>query len=305
MSCTCSPQALLSASHPTLWAVKTYLDLISKSDRLTYGSGLSRLYTLSAGLATLNETDIIDMTNKAVKMNLIPKSLDTFMGMSILKNCYLYGTLLSDIITDRVIGIANGDIENPPETVRHNPERARRAYYVPPVTFVRRLQKALIGEFDSTSPVRLEDVALETNLLMAQLERNEGVNTPTQASWGALVSCVEKLLELLRSESIYGADRNDYKLRARPALKILWFIAKLLTGDLTDKPSRADMMAVDLDRRVCMSDGTLAAIPFPIKQSTSIFEEYELSSGISMKGRAYLAAVAAAAFHRCKTSEEG
>lgn len=311
MTCTCSPSNQLSASHPTLWAVKTYLDLISKSDRLIPGTGLRRLYSMTHGLATLNETDIVDMTNKAQSLGLIPKNLDGFMNQAILKNCYIYGGILSDNINDRIIGIANGDIQNPVGSVRFNEQRARRAYYVPAITFIKRLQKALKTDFGSPyrdeqlPAISLEQVSEETFLLLGQYQRNEGTITDQETAYGALIECVEKLLSILQNEAMYVDQASDYRKRSRHALRILWFIAKLLNGDLTDKPARGDLARVDLENKINMSDGTLAAIPFPIKQSVSLFEDYDAPSGVTMKGRIYLAAVAAAAFHRCIESDEG
>lgn len=309
MTCTCSPSNQLSISNPTLWAVKTYLDLISKPDRLVPGSGIRRLYSLSHGLSTLNETDIIDMTEKSMKLGLIPKDLTGFMTVAVLRNCHIYGGLVSDIINDRIIGIANGDVYNQSGSVRSNEQRARRAYYVPPITFIKRLQKALkddIGSIytDTQLPaVTLESVSGEGVLLLGHYQRSEGTITDQETAYGALVECVEKLLHILKTEATYVDRSSDYRKRSRHALRILWVIAKLLVGDLTDKPARGDLARVDLDNKINMSDGTLAAIPFPIKQSINLFEDYDAPSGVTMKGRMYLAAVAAAAFHRCEESD--
>jgi hypothetical protein len=275
------------------------------------GTGLRRLYTLSHGLSTLNETDIIDMTEKALRLGILPRSLDAFMNTAILRNCHIYGGVLSDIVNDRIIGIANGDIQNPVGSVRNNEQRARRAYYTPSIVFINRLQKALNQDlgpvFNSHElpAISLENIAEETMLTLSHYQRNEGTITDQETAYGALVECVEKLLSILKNEAMYAEGACDYRKRSRHALRILWFIAKLLTGDLTDKPSRGDLARVDLENRLNLSDGTLAAIPFPIKQSLSLFEDYDAPSGVTMKGRTYLAAVAAAAFHRCKESDEG
>lgn len=311
MTCTCSPSNLLSASNPKLWAVKAYLDLISKSDRLVPGSGTRRIYAMSHGLSTLNETDIIDMTNKSMALGIIPRDLSGFMNKAILRNCYIYGTILSDIINDRIVDIANGTVENPAGEVRNNSERARRYYYVPSPVFLARLQRAI--KTDSGSPYRdvhlpavsIESAAQEAMMMMVQYVRTEGTITDQHAAWGTLVSVVEKLVFILRNEDIYAVPGSDYRTKSRHALRILWVIAKFLTGDLSEHPSQGDQAAVDLEKRYNMSDGTLAAIPFPIKSSMSLFEDYDAPSGVTMKGRAYLAAAAAAAFHRCRTNDEG
>lgn len=311
MTCTCSPHAKLQAAHPTLWAIKTYLDLITKSDPLTYGDGLKRLWTMSAGSTTLNDEDVEGMTNKAIKLGLIPHSLNSFLRKSIVKNCYIYGTFLSDSINDRIIGIANGDIENQPAQVRYDPSRGRRAFYTPTPMFMTRLQRALKednGTVYHSSPapsVTLENVALETNILLADMQRTEGSISPHENAYGAIVTSVEKLLSILRNEAIYDPKEYDSQRRAGHALKILWFIAKLLNGDLTTKPAREDLAVVDLENKLQITDGTLAAIPFPIRQSIDLFQDYGTPCGVSMKGRTYLAAVAAAAFHRCRTVDEG
>lgn len=302
----------IEPAPPVLWAVKSYLDLISRDDALVYGPGLKRLYTMSSGLATYNDEDIDAATAKAEKMGLIPFSLHSFMMTSILKNCFLYGGVLSDLINERIVSIANGDVQNPEPTVKYSPIAARRHFYVPPATFIKRALKAINEDTGyhtnwggHPNVTTVQDVANEADFILTQMTGNEGHIFPGESSFGALAKVVSGLLGILEMESTYPSDSLDYRRRSRGALKILWFIAKLLLGDLSVRPERKDINLVDLERKIHMADGTLAAIPFPIPQSIALFNEYGSSSGVSMKGRFYLAAVSAAAFDRRSLNSEG
>ena len=294
----------IQPANKFLWAVKTYLDLISKDDPLVYGSGLKRLYAMTSGIATLNDSDIEAIVSKSERLNLIPQNLHGFMTSSILKNIELYGRELQRLINDRIVSIANGDISNAVPFLKFSAVEARRFFYVPPTTFINRLQKALIDDtgyhgYGSGQPQvnTFQDVANDAVVLLTQMQINEGYSTPTQTSWGALTKCVEGLVETLESEAKYPVPDRDYRIRARACLKILWFIAKLLIGDLTVKPLRQDVNMVDLDQRLNLSDGTLASIPFPLPQTVSLFSDDD-GRGITLKGRFYLSAISAAAFYR-------
>jgi len=108
---------------------------------------------------------------------------------------------------------------------------------------------------------------------------------------------VEEMVSVLKRAAEYPGPGALYKERPRYVLKILWVITKLMLGDLTTAPQRRDTNLVDLDQTINMSDGTLAAIPFPLQQTVSLFADSEVH-GISMRGRYYLSAVSAAAFYR-------
>lgn len=297
-------------ANPRLWAIKAYLDLISRDDPLVYGSGLKRLYTMVSGLPTFNEVDIISVTKKSEKMGLLPASLHGFMMRSILKNCHLYGITLCEMINSRIVSIANGDIVNPDPQLKYNPIESRRYYYLPDFNFVKRVQKALLDDINGdfgfgNKPVvtSIQDVANEADFILTQMQGNEGRIYPNQSSFGALSSVVDRLRAELELEANCPVENRDYRRKARGALKILWFIAKLLYGDLTVRPERKDLSVIDLDSNITMSDGTLAAIPFPIRQSLGLFIDDE-GHGLTMKGRTYLSAVAAAAFdHRYQDNE--
>lgn len=290
-------------AHKFLWAVKTYLDLISRDDPLVYGSGLKRLFVMASGVATFNETDIEALVAKADETRTIPQNLHGFMTMSIAKNIELYGKELQRIIQDRIIGISNGDVANPIPTAVYNADRARREFYVPPAPFILRMKKALdddigLRDLNFLPPVvtSIQDVANDGDLLLARMQMDEGYNSPTETAWGALANVVEGLVSVLERDALHGPV-VDYRIRARGALKLLWIISKLLMGDLTVKPLSEDITLVDLDQRLNLSDGTLAAIPFPLRETVDLFSD-EDSLGITMKGRFYLSAVAGAVFYR-------
>lgn len=296
--------AKIKKSDARIWVVKTYIDLLTRSDDLVYGSGLKRLYVMSKGNTAFNHTSIIDATNKAISMGLIPEGLKGFMNSCIAKNSYLYGVILKDIIEDRILSIASGDVVNPEPRVRSNPERSRRYYYTPPASFIKRLYKAIKTDFGPSGfymPPAIpsfEEVALESEYILTRMSGSEGYSQPEQTSFKGILSCVNALVTILESSSC-NTSQEDYKAVPRNILKILWSLAKLLTGDLTTEPRRSDIEAIDLTTRISISDGTLAAIPFPIPASLDLFCEYEEGNrGISMKGRTYLSAVSSASFNK-------
>lgn len=297
----------IQPANAKLWAVKTYLDLISTDGALTYGSGLKNLYTMSIGLDTYNDSDIVDATNKAISLGIIPHSLHDFMIASILKNCRLYGEMLHQMIQQRIIAIATGQVINPAPTLKWNAVEARRSYYVPPFPFIARAKKAAIDDYGSDDGfyqtygsgivTRIQDVANDADFILTQFQGNEGHITAQQTSFGSVNTVVNSLLNILKDEANCPTARADYKRRSRGALKIIWVIAKLLMGDLTVKPDRKDLELIDLSQSLKMSDGTLASIPFPVPRVSGVFQDQEIN-GISFKGRTYLGAVSAAEFHR-------
>jgi len=291
-----------------LWAVKTYMDLISRDGPLVYGIGLKRLFVMKSGVATFNDGDIQAITDKSEKLKLIPHNLTTFMTSCVVKNIELYGKELQRLIQKRIVQISNGEVRNPDPLFKFSAEEARRYFYIPPITFIQRLQKALAEDLDNRgrysfsqpAVVTLQNVADDADILLTRMQIEEGHLSPTETSWGALVKVIEQLIEILERESRYSTTDQDYKLRSRPSLRILWFIGKLLLGDLTPAPARRDINLVDLDTKLTMSDGTLASIPFPLPQTVEIFSDFDgqNKTGVSMKGRFYLSAIAAAAFYR-------
>ena len=294
----------IKSANKFLWAVKTYLDLISRDDSLVYGSGLKRLYALSSGVSTLNESDIEAIAAKAERLNLIPNNLHGFMVSSILKNIELYAKELQRMINSRIVDISNGDVKNPDPLFKFSAEEARRYYYTPPASFLVRLQKALIEDTNITSysfsnPVvnSLQDVANDADILLTRMQIDEGHLLPVETSWGALSRAVDGVVERLESEAKYAIPDQDYRIRARGGLKILWFIGKLLMGDLSVKPLRKDVNLVDISGTLNLTDGTLAALPFPLPETVNVFSDFD-GKGLSMKGRFYLSAVSGAAFYR-------
>lgn len=290
-------------ANKILWAIKTYIDLISSNEQLVYGSGLKRLYVLSNGMATFYDPDITAATEKAIRMRLIPHDLGSFMNLSILKNCQLYGELLFDMIVARLAEIASGDIVNPNPQINWNPVEGRRSYYVPPHTFLSRLQTAIGNQYNPASATSLLDLVNDADSRLALMQGNEGYQTPSESSFAALVACAERLVQLLINEQEARYSVPNYKDVARPCLKILWFMTKLLYGDLTTQPLRKDINHIDLRASIRMTDGTLAALPFPIRQTLNAFWDEEVPSGITMKARRYLDAVSNAAFYRLAESE--
>lgn len=290
-----------------LWTVQTYLELVSRDTPLLAGKGLKRLFTLSSGVPTLYDADIEAITAKSERMGLIPANLSGFMTASIMKNMTLYGTELAQIIYDRIAQIACGDIRNPPPMVKYNPVESRRYYYLPPPTFIARLTKAVQedigGNRDHGSPsVTLQDVANDAHYLLARMQMSEGHITPQESAFGAMAQCVDHLVSILDLESSGPSPRSDYKFRSRGCLKILWVLAKLIMGDLIEKPERQDINRIDLGGDLSMTDGTLASIPFPVRQAVYVFSDEDTGS-VSLRGRAYLSAVSAAAFYTSRNIE--
>lgn len=293
----------VTKANPKLWMVKSFLDLINRPDPLVPGEGIKALYVMSIGLDTYNEEDIHDATRKAQAMGLIPFGLTGFMTTCILKNCLVYGKLLQSMINDRIVAIARGDIENPPATLKWSPKEARRYYYLPPFVFLQKLQKALLDDYgydshQSSRPIvnRLEDVVVDAELYLNQAQGSEGYSTPQQSSFATLTRCVEDLVSVLDQEIRYPSDQHSYQRRAMYSLKIIWFIAKMLMGDLTIRPDRSDMEIVDLNGVINISDGTLAAIPFPTNSTVKPFCVMDEGHGVTLKGKTYLAAASLAAF---------
>lgn len=291
-----------------LWAVKSYLDLISRDDPLVYGSGLKRLYSMSSGVATFNDRDIEDITAKSEHLKLIPNNLHGFMVTSILRNLELYGRELQRIINRRIVEIANGDVYNPYSLLKFNAILGHRYFYTPPVYFVKRLQKAIIddtGPRYSFSPplvTSMQEVANDADMIMAHFNTDESRIEMTETSWGALSKAVDDLVELLASEKRHAVQDQSYRDRARPALKILWFIAKLLMTELNFAPQRKDVNLIDLNNKLNLSDGTLASIPFPLKETVNLFSDND-NRGITLKGRIYLSAISSAAFYNANVED--
>ena len=299
----------IKTSNTLLWAVKTYLDLISNDTNVVSGSGLKRLYVMKSGIATLNDTDIQAIVAKADRLKLLPDQLGGFMISSILKNIELYGKELQRLIQSRIVAIANGDVRNPEARLKYSPEAARRYFYAPDANFVARLSKALEQDrgFDylNSSPpvvVKLSDVVIDAEILLTRAQIDEGHLVPTETSWGALIKGVEGLIDVLEQEARYPIADRSYRNRPRSALKILWFITKLLMGDLTPNPKAGDLNRVALTQKYKFTDGTLASIPFPLPATVELFQD-DCCHGMSVKGHLYLSAVSAAAFYRAPPSE--
>lgn len=292
----------ITKANSKLWMVKSYIDLLNRNDELVYGDGLKALYVMSLGLATYNNRDIIDATEKAKKMGMIPHGLKGFMTTSVLKNCLTYAKLMQEMVNDRLVAIARGDIVNPQSQVKWSAAEARRHYYLPPFVFLQRLQKAIAEDWGSDDhrgvPIvnRIEDVAVDADLYLIQAQGNEGYSTPQQSSFRALTDAVADLVGMIQTEADYPYDKQNYTRRALPALKIIWFITKMLLGDLTVRPDRKDMEIVDLNKQINISDGTLVSIPFPTMNTLKCFTYFEEGNGVTMKGRTYLAAASLAAF---------
>jgi hypothetical protein len=295
----------IEPAHPMLWAVKCYIDLISQPNRrLPSGAGLKTLFAMTTGTGSFNPDTVMATTAQAVDMKLFPGDLPGFLNYSVTLNCAIYSRILAEMIQDRIMGIAKGDIRNPDPTVKFNAAEARRYYYLPTFLYVQRLTKALNDPGNSvyddgyhTPVVSLEMVANESDYLMAQLQATAGHITPQSSSFGALDTAVKKLLDSITTEATAPGFCNDYLKRARPTLKVLWFIAKLLYGDLSVAPELKDINVADLDMVVNMTDGTLASIPFPTPQIVPLFDEPDSGLGLTSKGRAYYNAVSAAAFY--------
>jgi hypothetical protein len=298
----------IKSPNKLLGAVKAYIDLISRDAPLVYGSGLKRLYALSSGVATLNDADIEAIAEKTERLKVLDTNLDIFMMECILKNISLYGQEIKRLLHARIVAIANGDVRNAEPALKFSADEARRNFYVPASSLVLRIQKVL-GDYVNAKytvgmvAASIDDVTHEALFTLSRSQLQEGHLTPVETSWGALARIIDELTDLMDREARHVYQGVHYKDGARPALTILWVIAKLLMGDLTNDPFRKDINMVDLDSKVNLSDGTLAAIPFPLRNTVDVFADTD-HYGVSMKGRVYLSTVSAAAFYRSSPSDE-
>ncbi len=292
-----------------LWVVKCYCELLTRNERLTYGSGLNRLYVLVAGGTTFNDLDIANMAKDAEEFSLTKKGLDGFLLFCISANIKAYAEELIRRINDRIVDIANGRVTNPDTTVSLNPDRARRNYYLPPMTLVRDLEKNIWIEdrnrfedpkkpgfaFQNTLHASMTDF----DMCLYRLKGAQGTVFAGESSFGALNEVLQSLLRLIRDVNFgYNVDsynENDIKT-ARTALRIIWAIGKMIFGDLTEMPDHKDTNLCDLDLRISISDGTLAAIPFPTSETIGLFSD-EYGMGVSGAGRKYLTAVSTCQFY--------
>lgn len=294
----------IAGSKPLLLAVRSYLDLITSSDQLVHGLGLKRLYVMSTGLVSFNDSDVEAVVTKADAQGLLPFSLRGFMIHRIVRNCDLYGQLLAEQIHNKLMAIASGDIPQPRIPLGYDTVGSRWFYYLPPQTLISRINKAVLcnldGLGDGNIPGSLSELAQDAQMALANASAREGHLIPDVSSYSAIAGAVNRLTTLLGAESYYPVDRLDYKNRARPALTILWVLAKFISGDLSNKPQRHELSQTDASQKLSFSDGTLAALPFPTKQTIRVFDDGEYGRGTSLKGRAYLSAVSRATL--CRTA---
>lgn len=286
-----------------LWAVKCYIELLSKNRQPVYGSGLKTLYAMVSGAETLNTYDIDNMVCKAEKMKIIPKNLDNFRDYAIGVNISSYAQELVNRIQDRIMSISRGEVTNPDVMVTYNPASARRNYYVPPFTLIKNLKDNL-RLYERTRCGMNKDFAFtdilvnicnDFDLCLYRLKGTQGTSFPSQASFTALNNCMEELLyNLSLGNPMYGSQETngDYLVNSRSILKIFWVIAKMLYGDLSENPFEKDTNVIDLDSQINLSDGTLAAIPFPTHQTVMMFAD-DAPVGLTAVGRRYLTAVSA------------
>ena len=296
-----------SPSNPRLWTVQCFLALISGSENLVPGDGLKRLYVMSSGLNSYDDDDIKCAAAKAEAEGYLPGGMKRFMNTSIVKNCLLYADMLRKMVENRVVDISNGSVSNPMTTIMNSNIRSRKNYYIPPFSFMKQVNTALqdwgVERTDATRH-SLWNAANDAEMLLNQLQGREGYIDPQPSHFSAIVNILSRLHSTIDMELYFSRNRDDfdYRLIARPCLKISWFITKLLMGDLNVRPTQQDLAEIDLDKRINFSDATLACIPFPTNQTVSLFSEPE-TSGISFKGRNYLAAASRAAFSRNTNSQ--
>lgn len=302
---------MIAPANKFLWAVKSYLFLLERKDPLPYGEGMKKLYSMSSGIATLLDGDIDLITVKSERMGLIPKNLDAFMMKSIIKNCKFYAERLAEMIENRVVAIAEGRVKNPEPRLKYSPVAARRSFYLPPTNLLKRIDQAIAadvpqGRWDNAAPVpSLNEVSQDAIVILSRMQVNQGHIFPNQSSFGATTKIARDLVEAISRELSPYNERYDYSLRARSALTILWMIGKLLYGDLTIHPERYEINDIDIGKKLSITDGTLAAIPFPIQQTIEFFNENG-PGGLSLKAHKYLSAVSAASFSDPNpTSDEG
>jgi hypothetical protein len=296
---------IISSPNSILVAIRAYINLITKNEPLVPGPGVNKIYAIMSGSSSLWNEDVNAIAAKSERDGLIPKNMTSVMNFCILKNCKIYGDVLVDLINDRILAISNGDVINPDPTLHYNVISARRYYYTPTIALVKTIRRAILNNAyrnpweknPDEGGCTLTDACNDAMMLLKQMEMNEGRIYPNQTSYGALSNIVQELKAVLSDSNNYISDNLDYISKVRPALTILWVIAKLLYGDLSTNPMPKDINLVDVSSGIQLSDGTLASIPFPTKETIYIFSSQNEES-LSIKGRAYLAAVSGAAFYK-------
>ena len=302
---------------PFFSMVQAFVELISQSpNRLTYDKGLKRLYASVSGCDTLNDQDITGITDKAIRLGLVPGDMTGFMNQSIRRNCQVYAAELIRLINARFVGISNGEVTNEDTSIRYNPSEARRNFYLPTPELVRKLWQAVdkddaISRFCNVKPIvyTLKDAAYDSKLYFQRVSTSEGRNTSDNTCYGALSKLIKKMSFELGLDNDSPIPCENFRNSALPLLSILLDLAKLLYGDLTLRPARANVNQTDLRRKLAICDGTLAALPFPTCHVIEQFEEStweQQTTGMSAKARAYLNAVSAAEFFRLpRFNDEG
>lgn len=277
-----------------LWMVDRYLELIGRKTNLVFGSSMSRLYAMMTGADTLNDQDLVSITEKSMRMGLIPKNLRSFGETCITRNCKIYGNVLLQKIYDRIEDIAAGVVRNPDSTIVVNPDMARRNYYVPPLGFMKRALNISRGSFHMDVAKNLCDLETDALSLLTRMKSSVQHINEEAAAWGALKSVLEILTWTLGYEE-YSSNPEAYLKISKPALRILWVIGKFIFADFTDAPKNSQLVAINIAETMRISDGTLAAIPYPTPQTIGIFMEPE-GRGLSFRANDYLAATSSIRF---------
>jgi hypothetical protein len=279
-----------------LAAVRGYLDLMNGSGQYVFGSGVNTVFSLVRGAGTLNDEDIHAITKKAASNGMSAGGVDQFALRMVALNAYAWGRLVEDRIMNRLNGIANGYVPDVIPTMRTNPIRARRFYYFPPAPVLKETLDAL----DKMSPKTLQDAANTASYQLADAYAREGVISRVAPSYATTTKCVAALVEVLSNVAQSDAPVTASMLRDKSyqALRILWVIAKFLSGDLSPTPARHEYMEFDLLDKIDISDGTLLAIPLPTEKTIKMFCDEGRVRGMTALGRRYASLAMRAAVFR-------
>jgi len=279
-----APGSLITRADPVLFVVRSYLDLISTSQPPKGMSGLAKVFALTRGAPTLNDDELLELLNDTKALGLLPTSWDNFTTLSINRNCAILAHLLKIYIRDRIVAIANGEIQNPQEALVADPSRTRRSFYTPPTTFVNHFQRTLDFNDPGDTIATLRNNAI---VMLTQVRGAEGQIFPGSNPLSPLYRSVETLVSYMETTE----DTKTFT-ESRDGLTVLWVIGKMLFGDLTMCPDAADHFPVNVSRTFKISDGTLAAIPFPTIQTLQSYHEPDCAYTVSLKAQQYIDALA-------------
>lgn len=263
-------------------------------------SGIGKLYAMISGTSTLFEPDIDNIYKKAASMGIIDSRQVYKYG--VIRNCAIYGEMLLDYISNR---LGNIPYEAAVPNFSDDTTRLDRSFYFPPETLVVAIKRLKTPGTGQSLEDRLSDLAITASFHLTTLQSlgmaAASSNTPT---YMATLSASEHLLKIIECDCTTIGE-------AKAALQILMVIAKLLSGDISNRSMIEQANRTNIDRPmfageaykcagINISDATLSAIPFPTGPTIGLFQEPDEVNGVSMKGQAYLDAISLYTFKELK-----